>query len=120
MAKDTFIEANYQKELYSLVEVDLGSFYNLMYTSRSSNRIVENKRVFTDVLKIDSKEAKTYSIKKNGKSEYFYIAINSLSCKTSVSINDGQTTETKGTSKNHLIELVDYGTTKKSYIVKYL
>ena len=61
-----------------------------MYTSRfAGDRILENNRVFTDVLKIDSKEVKNYSIKNNGKSEYFYIAINSLSCKTSVSINDG-------------------------------
>ena len=120
ISKDTFIKANYyQKELYVLVEGDPGSFYNLMYTSGSTNnRILENNRVFTDVLKVDSEEVKTYSIKNNGKSEYFYIAINSLSCKTSVTINDGQTTKPDGTTKNHLIELVDYGTTKKSYTVE--
>ena len=108
--KDTFSNANYyKKDIYVLVEGDIGSFYNLMYTTNTSeNRILDNNRVFNDVIKADSSEVKTYSFT-NQRSE-FYIVVTTPTCKSKVIINDAEQKQ----NNHHLYKFTTTGT----YIVK--
>ena len=90
ITKNTFSTANYyKKDLYALVEGDVGSFYNLMYTSISEGkRILDNNRVFNDIIKADSSEVKTYIFENKGNE--FYISITTPTCKSKIIINNNE------------------------------
>ena len=110
ISQSTFSSASYyQKEIYVLVEGDIGSFYNLMYTTiTAENRILDNNRVFNDIIKADSSEVKTYTFT-NQRSE-FYIAITTPTCKSKVTINDSEQKQ----DNHHLYKY----TSANTYVVK--
>ena len=113
ITKSTFSSASYYKrELYALVEGDIGSFYNLMYTTGSKgNKILDNNRVFTDIIKVGVSEEKIYTYE--NKRNDFYISITTHNCKSKVMINDK---EQSNQDKHHLYKFSD----KKIYEVKIL
>ena len=87
--KSTFSSANYyKKELFVSVEGEIGSFYNIMYTTTETNiRILDNNRIFNDEIKVGSNEIiKTYTFE--NKRNDFYITITSSFCKSKITIND--------------------------------
>ena len=88
ISRSTFSSANYfKKELFVSVEGEIGSFYNLMYTTTETNiRILDNNRIFNDEIKVGSNEIKTYTFE--NKRNDFYIAITTQNCKSKITIND--------------------------------
>lgn len=109
ISKSTFTSASYyNKEFYALVEGDIGSFYNLMYTSISSgNRILDNNKVFNDLITVGQEKTFTFENKRGE----FYISITTHNCKSQVTINDNQQANQ---DKHHLYKF----TNKNKYTVK--
>ena len=100
----------YKKDLYVLIEGDEGSFYTLKYTADSLGKnVLDNNRIFTDTMKINENLEKTYTFK-NERGD-FYISVNTLSCKSKITINDEEQSEEK---YNHLIKK----TTKGNFVIQ--